>query len=177
MSAMSREKQRIIMRQRSHRSNVSMTPFARNDLVWIQDPVTKFWDQQGKIMAVRPSGMSYYVMKGNGKVSKRNRKFLKLRQSAPTDEDIDIESAAILIVENRIPHCALPRRESCLRRPTECSTWRSGDTWREKQRVSFSSATWIQAVTGRDGGLLSVSTSVKLAHRVTRLFKPFVAGG
>jgi hypothetical protein len=177
MSAIAREKQRAIMRERSHRSNVSMTPFARGDLVWIQDPESKYWDQQGRILAVRPSGMSYHVQKLNGKVSKRNRKFLKIRQAAQTDEEIDIESAAILIVESRFSQSAQARRESCLHRPTDCATWGSGRTCRAKQRVSFGSATWVQAVTGRDGAPVSVSTSVQLAQRVTRLFKPLVAGG
>jgi hypothetical protein len=177
MSAIAREKQRAIMRERSHRSNVTMTPFARGDLVWIQDPESKYWDQQGRILAVRPSGMSYHVQKLNGKVSKRNRKFLKIRQAAQTDEEIDIESAAILIVESRFSHSVQARRESCLHRPTDCATWGSGRTCRVKQRVSFGSATWVQAVTGRDGAPVSVSTSVQLAQRVTRLFKPLVAGG
>jgi transposase InsO family protein len=175
MSAISREKQRVIMRERSHRKNVVMSPLVRNDLVWLQDPITKFWDRRGKIMTVRPSGMSFLVMKENGKISRRNRKFLKLRQAAQTDEDIDIECASVIIVENLYSDCTPRRKESCLRGPTESRRRTGSHGTGAARKVSFGSVTRIGAV-GRDGELYNIQDTVRLAPKTVRWI-PSVAGG
>jgi hypothetical protein len=177
MSSLAREKQRVIMRERSHRSNITMKPFVRGDLVWIQDPESKFWDLKGRILAVRPSGMSYHVQKENGKVSRRNRKFLKMREAVETDEEIDLEAAGIMVVEAPFPCSIQRKRQSCLRRPAVgAATWRQS-TCRGRKQVSFVSATWLEEVPECEGAPVSIHTSIRLAQRVTRFFKPSMTRG
>jgi transposase InsO family protein len=180
MSAMSREKQRAIMRENSHRKNTAMMPLIRNDLVWIQDPKTRLWDQRGKVVAVRPSGRSFLVMKENSKISRRNRKFLKLREASPDDADIDLECARITVVGNRYSGSTPRRRESCLlRRPTEREMQTRSPGTGPARRVSFSTATTIKAVSvGGDGRDLSLSETIafasKVVHRIN--FGPVTGG-
>jgi transposase InsO family protein len=99
MSCLGREKNRSDMRQRSHRANVVLQPFVRGDTVWIQDTETKFWDVKGRIMYVRPSGLSYHILKENGRVSLRNRKYLRPRHGSMSD-DIDLGAENNAIVES-----------------------------------------------------------------------------
>jgi hypothetical protein len=182
MSSLAREKQRTIMRERSHRSNVMLRPFARGDLVWVQDSETKFWDIKGRIMAVRPSGLSYHVQKENGKVSRRNRKYLRLRQAAETDEEIDLEAASISIVEAPFSRSAQGNRHSCLRRVVTvrgAAEHRRGAGQRSsgrRKQVCFHTATWLQEAPVCVGSPASVYESIRLAKKFTRHFGPMVRG-
>jgi hypothetical protein len=120
MSALSREMQRAIMRENSHRKNTAMMPLAMNDLVWIQDYQTKQWTIKGRVVAVHLSGRLFLVMKEDLEITKRNRKHLKLRKASQDDADIHLEYANIKVVTNRYSNCKPRRRESCLHRgPTE----------------------------------------------------------
>jgi hypothetical protein len=167
MSSMSREKQRAIMRENSHRKNTAMMPLARDDLVWIQDPKTRQWTMKEKVVAVCPSGRSFLVIKENYKIMKRNRKHLKQMKAGPDDTDIDLECSSIKVVSNRYSDSTPYQRESCLhQRSTERERQDRSQNPVPSRRVSFGSATTIVAVvTGGDGRDLSLSETVIFATR------------
>jgi hypothetical protein len=72
------------------------------------------------VMYVRPSGLSYHIMKENGKISLRNRKYLRPRHGSVSDDiDLGIESCAI--VESRL-------RRTCATCAT-CATRVVTDRW------------------------------------------------
>jgi hypothetical protein len=132
------------------------------------------------VVAVRPSGRSFLVMKENSKISRRNRKFLKLREATPDDANIDLECAGITVVENRYSDSTPRRRESCLlRRPTERRMQTRSPGTCLARRVFFSTATTIKAVSvGADGRDFSLSETIafasKVVHRIN--FGPVTGG-
>ena len=45
----------------------------------MQHPVSKHWDEQGVVIDVHDNGRSYMVRLINGKIIRRNRRFLRLQ--------------------------------------------------------------------------------------------------
>jgi transposase InsO family protein len=175
MSALSREKQRAIMRETSHRKNTSTMPLLADDLVWIQDPATREWGAKGRVVSVRASGRSFLVEKENGKITKRNRKYLKLRKAVRDTADIDAECAAIKVVSARFNEEVTPRmRESCLyRRPTVREKgYRSVVPVATPRNVTFGKAHTAQIVLkGSNGRDLSLSETIHNGPKNTRAIR------
>ena len=54
--------------------------FHKDDKVILQNPLTLRWEDFGQIVGTRKSGRSFVVLKDNGRVVVRNRKFLKINK-------------------------------------------------------------------------------------------------
>ena len=55
--------------------------------VVVQDPHTKYWDTKGRITGIRPTGRSYDVLLNSGKMSTRNRAFLRPIHDSIIEDD------------------------------------------------------------------------------------------
>ena len=63
-----------------------LRPFVIGDRVLIQNPHTKTWDEKGKILEIRETGLSYLVDREADDPCVRGRVMLKLdRQASPAD--------------------------------------------------------------------------------------------
>jgi hypothetical protein len=116
---------------------------------------------------VRRSGRSFQVMMENSKITKRSRKYLKLRKASQDDADIDLECANIKVVTNRYSNCTPRQRESCLhRRPTERKKQGRTANPALARQITFGMATTIVTlIKGGDGRNLSLSETVLFAPR------------
>ena len=80
--------------------------------VLIQNPQTKSWDQQCKIIGIRPTGRSYDVLFDNGKTSIRNRAFLRPINGKPPDDDNQPDD----LHHNKIKENVEPRRSERIKK-------------------------------------------------------------
>ena len=87
-----------------------LKPLNVGDSVSIQNLLTRRWDDTGVIQEVLPTGLTYMVRRQNGKVIKRNRKFLDTYDSSA-------EPAALPMPEEREKEeeISLPRRSARLK--------------------------------------------------------------
>ena len=106
--------------------------------VRMMDPVTKLWNKEGTVKAVRPSGRSYVIDAGD-RLYKRNIKWLKPVPAEQVNFVSDGESSGELGEESACgaddkaassscspPPCPPPRRRSCLAARAERLRWRQG---------------------------------------------------
>lgn len=77
-------------RQKVLDSDTSQTlaPLYVGDAVLVQNEKTKEWVDKGTIISIRPSGRSYEVSLANGKVTLRNRRFIRKIPCNPTNSSI-----------------------------------------------------------------------------------------
>ena len=61
----------------SHRKDIT---FNIKDKIIIQNPLSGKWEDFGQILGTRKSGRSFVILKDNGRVVVRNRKFIKLNK-------------------------------------------------------------------------------------------------
>ena len=57
------------------------------DNVLLQNPLTKLWDDKGKIKEINPSTLSYIIVKDVGSLASRGRRLVKLDKSQPPDSN------------------------------------------------------------------------------------------
>ena len=76
-------------------------------IVRLQDPHTKRWDQEGRVQALRPHGRSAYILADSGRVYLRNRRFIRI---------LECEENMLVVCEPRsasgIPGCMVRSQQT-----------------------------------------------------------------
>ena len=71
---------RLVHNKRTKKPHKGGVIFNKNDKIILQNPLTLKWEDFGQIVSARKSGRSFVVLKDNGRVVVRNRKFIKLNK-------------------------------------------------------------------------------------------------
>ena len=83
---------------------VPLTPLVPGTAVLVQHPLTKRWDKRAKIISATNSGRSYQIEFSDGRLTRRNRRFLKLISHADsTKMGLRPVSDVIVPVERSVP--------------------------------------------------------------------------
>ena len=80
------DRRKELMEQREDQPGTALQPLSINQMVLVQNPITKSWSDQGVITSVRPLGRSYDVLLDSGKSILRNRGFLRPIHGATKDQ-------------------------------------------------------------------------------------------
>ena len=80
------DRRKELMEQREDQPGTALQPLSINQMVLVQKPITKSWNDQGVITSVRPLGRSYDVLLDSGKSILRNRAFLRPIHGATKDQ-------------------------------------------------------------------------------------------
>ena len=74
-----------------------LPPLAIGDAVRVQDPITHKWEQKARVRRKHADGRSYEIEFEDGYVSRRNRRFLKLRKhfQDETNETVRIDKEKV----------------------------------------------------------------------------------
>ncbi len=121
-----RDTERQKQRAAHNRGATSVAELLAGDRVWIQDPGTKKWCQQGTISGILPTG-SFNITLPDGKNIRRNRLFLRKKMPSEQDLPSDLDKNE-KVDENREPS-KKPTYAEVLRRSPRLAA--------QKRRVKF----------------------------------------